>query len=546
MAIAASSMKWTVTASVDDALLPAGGSRTVYVVNPDIGLAELRAFAEQEYPGDVAFIPINGETPWRAAFSLLLANKALNINLSQKDPRWKDEILGEGDETIGKAGCVLVCLTAALRMYGYDVMPPVVNRLLLASQSVFTGSYLANWHNLWKAAPVDRDVIYSSQKPSLSYIRSLLENGYEVILPNQSFTHYYLAIAPATRGIEVLDTMTGEVITLRGTTFGGVRAFRVMGGRRQFAVSYGHQDTTPPVGPPVIREGRLVTAHLQSPIIPSGCASYLPGARSVKTLCPEQIGHLKSMTSVVYRPYFNDYDQSQIARLALDDPQAAARTFIEGVRQRLSAASLSFGDLAGCYVETLNETIGAGTPEAEFRAVVTMDCEIAKILEQYNARAVMLNFPVGNPTEEQARLLLPAAQLCSRGHVLGFHTYWPVVDGRPDQNLWRETAMRPLLVIDPILKKHGLKPLYFFGEAGAVKLLPSGFDQHSGWRSCYPSWEAFRADLATFVSQIKEWESVNGRRVLGVALFTTNEFGAWPTFLVGHAEWDDLARRPVG
>jgi len=552
VAIVASLRKWTVTASADDALLPppSGGKRTVYVINPEAwgGLDALRDFAAERYPGPVEFLAVREATPFRAAFALTGGHQYLDIALTQKNPEWANEILGEGDETIGRAGCVLVCLTAALRMYGYDVTPPVVNRILLESQSVFAGSYLANWSALWKAAPVDKDVIYTNQKPSLTYIRTLLSSGYELVLPNTSFTHYYLAIEPTTQAVSVLDPETGQVQPLPAARFGGVRAFRIIGGKRQFAISSPpqQQPDRPAVPAPQIREGRLITAHLQSPSLPPVLAGYLARARSVKTMCPEAIGHLRTLAPVVYRPYFNDYDQGQIVQKATEDPAAAASMYLEGLRQRLMQSGLTLSDLAGCYVETLNECIGAPTPDDVFVAVVKMDCEIATRLEQFNVRAVMLNFPVGNPTEYQVRLMLPAAKLCERGHILGFHTYWPVIDGAVVWDQWRETAMRPLQIVDPILRKHGLKPLYFFGEVGAIKLTPSGFDPHSGWRSCYPSWGAFRQDLATFVSQVKDWESVNGRRVLGAALFTTNDFGAWPTFLIDQSEWEDLSDNPVG
>jgi len=180
LAIVSSLRKWTLTASADDALLPSGGARTVYVISPAAwgGVDALREFASSRYPGDVNFIPIQRDvTPFRTAFALTLTDRRLDINLSQKNPAWANEILGEGDETIGKAGCILVCLTAAFRMYGYDVTPTVVNRLLLESQRVFTGSYLANWTLLWEAAPVDRDVVYSNVRPSLSYIRSLMSGA---------------------------------------------------------------------------------------------------------------------------------------------------------------------------------------------------------------------------------------------------------------------------------------------------------------------------------------------------------------------------------
>jgi hypothetical protein len=522
----------------------------VYVINPEAwgGIDALREFASSYYPGDVNFIPIQQDvTPFRTAFALALTGQRLDINLSQKNPAWANEILGEGDETIGKAGCILVCLTAAFRMYGYDVTPTVVNRLLLESQRVFTGSYLANWTLLWEATPVDRDVVYSNVRPSLSYIRSLMSGGYEVIMPNQAYSHYYLAIEPTVRGITVLDPSDGTVRTLTAASFGGVRAFRVMGGKRQFSVVAGQPDTPDsPSAWPKIRDGRLVTAHLQSIAISQSLASYLVRARSVKTLCPEAIGHLRTLAPVVYRPYFNDYDQRQIVQKAIESPAEAADMFMEGLRQRLVQVGMTLSDLAGCYVETLNECIGAQTPDDEFTAVVNMDCEIAVRLERFGARAVMLNFPVGNPTEQQVRMILPAAKLYERGHVLGFHTYWPVSDGVVVQSMWRDTAMRPFQVVDPILRKHGLKPIYFLGEAGAVRLLPSGFDPNGGWRICYRSWQEFKRDLATFVSQVRDWESTNGTRVLGISLFTTNDFGAWPTFVIGSAEWEDMAVNPVG
>lgn len=48
----------------------------------------------------------------------------------QADPRWSQEMLGFGPATIGRAGCMLVCLCEAAReLRGVETLPPLLNRM---------------------------------------------------------------------------------------------------------------------------------------------------------------------------------------------------------------------------------------------------------------------------------------------------------------------------------------------------------------------------------------------------------------------------------
>jgi hypothetical protein len=63
--------------------------------------------------------------------------------LYQADSRWTSLLLGNGPSTIGKGGCLLVCLTMAARELGTHpaVLPPHVNARLLAARC-FDGDML--------------------------------------------------------------------------------------------------------------------------------------------------------------------------------------------------------------------------------------------------------------------------------------------------------------------------------------------------------------------------------------------------------------------
>lgn len=54
------------------------------------------------------------------------------MTLRQNDPRWGSILLGDGPSTIGRSGCLLVCLTESVRLLTdrHDALPPHLNEEL--------------------------------------------------------------------------------------------------------------------------------------------------------------------------------------------------------------------------------------------------------------------------------------------------------------------------------------------------------------------------------------------------------------------------------
>ncbi len=61
---------------------------------------------------------------------------------SQRDPRWRGEILGTGQATIGRAGCLLTASAAMLATWGVDTDPHRLNQWLIAHQGYANGDLM--------------------------------------------------------------------------------------------------------------------------------------------------------------------------------------------------------------------------------------------------------------------------------------------------------------------------------------------------------------------------------------------------------------------
>lgn len=65
-------------------------------------------------------------------------------HLSQQDPRWKDDVLGQGPLTIGKYGCLLTCMAMVANHYGFEETPASLNEKMV-SVGGFQGSLVVTW-----------------------------------------------------------------------------------------------------------------------------------------------------------------------------------------------------------------------------------------------------------------------------------------------------------------------------------------------------------------------------------------------------------------
>jgi len=107
--------------------------------------------------------------------------------LSQRDPRWANELLGfDTTVTIGTDGCTLTCLTMLVNGYGFSETPSTLNRKLkdMGSGVGFLGSLIV-WPGLTQAFPkiVFRNIIICRDQPApISDINNSLDAGQPLVI----------------------------------------------------------------------------------------------------------------------------------------------------------------------------------------------------------------------------------------------------------------------------------------------------------------------------------------------------------------------------
>ena len=104
---------------------------------------------------------------------------------SQKDPQWKDDLMGSSGQTIGQIGCAMTCTAMLLKYYGVSTDPGVLNAWLSTH-----GGYTSSGDIVW-AKPAE----YSNGKMQFDsmggsivdndnwgVLNDELSNGYPVIV----------------------------------------------------------------------------------------------------------------------------------------------------------------------------------------------------------------------------------------------------------------------------------------------------------------------------------------------------------------------------
>ncbi len=101
---------------------------------------------------------------------------------SQKDPTWKDEILGTGTETIGEKGDALTSAAIVLSYYGENVNPKELNDWLKAN-SGYQGADAIDWDKTAEYNGEDYSYITRQYKPAdLTAINATLDVGHPMIV----------------------------------------------------------------------------------------------------------------------------------------------------------------------------------------------------------------------------------------------------------------------------------------------------------------------------------------------------------------------------
>jgi hypothetical protein len=466
----------TTGGSYDDAGIGALDVRKARLYGiPTADRPDYEAFYAAYYPGvEVEFAWYPGETEPDQGGG--------DIALSQNDPRWKDENLGEepGGETIGQAGCLLTTLTMMLRQCGEtDATPPAVNQLLADAGTPFVEDDLL----MWPEAVALFDCFEDSRKVNRAYtaaeLADLLADGWLVGLMRADGKHFvYLESIEGDAPLHIIDPWDGQRKTWTLAQAGGIRAALVRGATPT------PEPTPDPPPVPVIAHTTPLGYHAQV---------WYPWMHTLNTelrmRLVKSVDGLENIYSVlpanpdctfIYRQFGEQHTSMQ------GTPAQGAAVWIgkwiDGVRNccdEMERRGIAPGAGKPYFmVESLNETYACFDPRLPW--MVEFDREFISQLKAAEPRvgAVVFCAPVGNPHESEFDLLTPLAIDVSRRGAfaaMGYHAYWagdntqsyltaehwPYLAGR-----WAE--------MDTVFNRAGAYPLWFFGECGVVGGHPIG------------------------------------------------------------------------
>jgi hypothetical protein len=538
----------TTGGSYDDAGIGALDVRRARLYGiPTADRPDYEAFYAAYYPGvEVEFAWYPGETEPDQGGG--------DIALSQNDPRWKDENLGEepGGETIGQAGCLLTTLTMMLRQCGeMDATPPAVNKILADAGTPFVEDDLL----MWPEAVALFDCFEDSRKVNRVYtaaeLADLLADGWLVGLMRADGKHFvYLESIEGDAPLHIIDPWDGQRKTWTMARVGGIRAALIRG-------------TTPEPDPPpvpVIKGTTPIGYHAQV------WAPWMHALNTeLKMRLVKSVDGLENIYSVlpanpdctfIYRQFGEQHTAMQGT-----PAQGAAvwiAKWIDSVRNvcdELERRGLAPSGRPYFLVESLNETYACFDPRLPW--MVEFDREFIRQLRQAEPRvgAAVFCAPVGNPHESEFSLLTPLAIDVSKAGpwaAMGYHAYW--YGNRNESGMTREHW--PYLQgrwaeMDVVFRKAGAYPRWFFGESGVVGGRPvSGggyyLNPGSGWldaTDCYGGdWAQYEADWRLMLQWTDETPAGRDGLVLGANPFTTGaSFTGWGWFQTQEAQYRALA-----
>lgn len=217
--------RYTMGGSADDAGIGDLDVRRVMTVNPHKWPGDLFEFYQRYYPG-IMYNRVYARTPAELAIRLQPLLEG-TIHLSQRDARWAGEDLGEvaGGETIGEQGCLLTCLTMALRVvYGREVTPALINRLLAEAKTPFElDDHLVNWADAVALWPAFENSIKRNINYTRPVLQELLESGWIVILRLDGGLHFVYLLDADEDPLVAIDPWTGGVAQIAWARICGIR-----------------------------------------------------------------------------------------------------------------------------------------------------------------------------------------------------------------------------------------------------------------------------------------------------------------------------------
>jgi hypothetical protein len=246
VSIGASKTQRTVGMSADDAGLWGPKTRKVLAINPnEIGTGLTQTWYDEHYPGTI-FVPVYAETPWEAAMMILPPlPEGEDWRAGQNWLPWRDYDFGEhpGGGTIGAYGCFMTGVTMIFRRrYGIDITPDLMDKLFTDSRMMFDNDHFMLWGNIVDVFPsYFDDVKHINRAHSASELQSLMDNGWEIILPRSDYKHYVYLKEIRNGNLIITDTWDGRDKTWRWNQAGGIRAVHIAGHTP-------NPSPTPPVG----------------------------------------------------------------------------------------------------------------------------------------------------------------------------------------------------------------------------------------------------------------------------------------------------------
>jgi Peptidase C39 family len=113
----------------------------------------------------------------------------------QNDPRWKNELIGGSQQTLGAVGCTVCCVSMALAHYGIDLPPPQLNELLKANNGYTSQGWL-KWQTVSQLTHAQINFTIPAQ-PKTAVIDAALQLGQPIIakiLLYGIFPHWVLIV----------------------------------------------------------------------------------------------------------------------------------------------------------------------------------------------------------------------------------------------------------------------------------------------------------------------------------------------------------------
>jgi len=204
--------------------------RHVLAVNPSRWKGDLRAWYEAHGP-EARVRTVEAATPWEMAVKILPKLKG-DIALAQTDRLWGGYDFGEhpdvGGETIGRYGCFMTGLAIILRrIYGRDVTPLMLDKLLVAARSAYVYDNFMDWHGAVPLFPVFDESIKDNVRRSASELRQLLDDGWEIVLRRADGGHFVYLEDVEDRTLHIIDTWDGKRKPKSAGHYLGIRAAHV-------------------------------------------------------------------------------------------------------------------------------------------------------------------------------------------------------------------------------------------------------------------------------------------------------------------------------